>query len=124
MKKYTHSPEHLLIAIVASISNYCIMIQYGLLAWLQAKPGNEQELADLLKSALPLAEDEPDTATWYAWQIDGSTFGIFDTFAEEEGREAHLNGRIAAALMDNADRLLAKPPLIEKVMILAAKGNK
>lgn len=100
------------------------MVQYALLAWLQAKPGNEQELADFLKSALPLAEAEPDTATWYAWQIDDSTFGIFDTFATEEGREAHLNGKIAAALMENADRLLAKPPLIEKLTILAAKGNK
>jgi quinol monooxygenase YgiN len=100
------------------------MVQLALLAWLQAKPGMEQELANFLKSALPLAEAEPGTVTWYAWQIDDSTFGIFDTFAAEEGREAHLNGKIAAALMENADRLLAKPPLIEKLTILAAKGDK
>ena len=100
------------------------MVQFALLAWLQAKPGMEQDLADFLKSALPLAEAEPDTVTWYAWQIDDSTFGIFDTFVAEEGREAHLNGKIAAALMENADRLLAKPPLIEKLNILAVKGHK
>ncbi len=100
------------------------MVQFALLAWLQAKPGMEQELSDLLKSALPLAEAEPDTVTWYAWQIDDATFGIFDTFMVEEGREAHLNGKIAAALMENAERLLAKPPLIEKLNILAAKGDK
>ena len=100
------------------------MVQFALLAWLQVKPGMEQELADLLKSASSLAEAEPDTATWYAWQIDNATFGIFDAFATEEGREAHLNGKIAAALMENAGRLLAKPPLIEKLTILAAKGDK
>jgi quinol monooxygenase YgiN len=107
---------------VARVINRCFMVQFALLAWLQAKPGMEQELTDLLKSALPLADAEPDTVTWYAWQIDDATFGIFDTFAAEDGREAHLNGKIAATLMDNADRLLAKPPLIEKLNILAAKG--
>jgi quinol monooxygenase YgiN len=97
------------------------MEKLALLAWLQAKPGMEQEVADFLKSALPLAEAEPDTVSWYAWQIGESTFGIFDTFEAEEGRDAHLNGPIAAALMANADRLLSKPPLIEKLTILAAK---
>ena len=97
------------------------MVKLALLAWLEAKPGKEQEVADFLKSALPLAEGEPDTISWYSWQIDESTFGIFDTFEADEGREAHLNGPIAAALMANADRLLAKPPLIEKLTILAAK---
>ena len=97
------------------------MEKVALLAWLQAKPGMEQELADFLKSALPLAEAEMDTVSWYAWQIDDSIFGIFDTFEAGEGREAHLNGKIAAALMANADRLLAKPPVIEKLNILAVK---
>ncbi len=97
------------------------MEKLALLAWLQAKPGMEQEVADFLKSALPLAEAEPGTVSWYAWQIGESTFGIFDTFEAEEGRDAHLNGPIAAALMANADRLLSKPPLIEKLTILAAK---
>jgi len=97
------------------------MEKLALLAWLQAKPGKEDELAELLKSAQPLAADEPDTVKWYAWQIDDVTFGIFDTFEAEEGREAHLNGQIAAALMANADSLLAKPPIIEKLNILASK---
>jgi quinol monooxygenase YgiN len=97
------------------------MEKVALLAWLQAKPGMEQELADLLKGALSLARAEAGTVSWYAWQIDQSVFGIFDTFEAEEGREAHLNGEIAAALMANADRLLAKPPVIEKLDILAAK---
>ncbi|HEY9003955.1 MAG TPA: antibiotic biosynthesis monooxygenase [Mucilaginibacter sp.] len=97
------------------------MEKLALLAWLQAKPGKEDELAELLKSAQPLATAEPDTMRWYAWQIDDSTFGIFDTFETEEGREAHLNGQIAAALMANADKLLAKPPIIEKLNILGVK---
>lgn len=97
------------------------MEKLALLAWLQAKPGKEDELAELLRSAQPLATAEPDTVRWYSWQIDDSTFGIFDTFEAEDGREAHLKGQIAAALMDNADKLLAKPPIIEKLNILAAK---
>ncbi|MDB5023715.1 MAG: antibiotic biosynthesis monooxygenase [Mucilaginibacter sp.] len=97
------------------------MVELALLARLEAKPGKEREVADFLKSALPLAEGEPDTVSWYAWQIDESTFGIFDTFEAEEGREAHLSGAIAKALMANADRLLARPPVIEKLTILAAK---
>ncbi|WP_426671094.1 putative quinol monooxygenase [Mucilaginibacter sp. McL0603] len=97
------------------------MEKVALLAWLQAKPGKEQELSDFLKNALPLAQAETGTVSWYAWQIDDSVFGIFDTFEAEEGREAHLSGPIAAALMANADTLLAKPPVIEKLNILAAK---
>ena len=97
------------------------MEKLALLAWLQAKPGKEDELAEFLKSALPLANAEEATVRWYAWQIDDVTFGIFDTFEAEEGREAHLNGQIAAALMANADKLLAKPPIIEKLNILAFK---
>jgi quinol monooxygenase YgiN len=97
------------------------MVKLALLARLEAKPGKEQEVADFLKSALPIATGEPDTVTWYSWQIGESTFGIFDTFEAEEGREAHLTGEIAKALMANADRLFAKPPVIEKLTILAAK---
>lgn len=97
------------------------MEKVALLARLEAKPGKEQEVADFLKSALPLAQGEGGTIKWYAWQIGESTFGIFDTFEDEEGRDAHLNGQIAAALIANADRLLAKPPVIEKLNILAVK---
>ena len=97
------------------------MEKFALLARLEAKPGKEQELQDFLKSALPLAEAEQETIRWYALQIGPSTFGIFDTFAAEEGRQAHLNGKIAAALMANASTLLAKDPVIEKVSLLAVK---
>jgi quinol monooxygenase YgiN len=97
------------------------MAKLALLAWLEAKPGKEQEVADFLKSALPLAQGEPATVSWFAWQTGESIFGIFDTFETEEGRDAHLSGPIAAALMANADRLLAKPPIIEKLDILAEK---
>ena len=97
------------------------MEQFALLARLEAKPGKEQELRDFLKSALPLAEAEPGTIRWYALQIGPATFGIFDTFEAEEGRQAHLDGDIAAALMANASTLLAKDPVIEKVSLLAIK---
>jgi quinol monooxygenase YgiN len=97
------------------------MAKLALLAWLEAKPGKEEEVAEFLKSALPLAQGEPATVSWFAWRTGESVFGIFDTFEAEEGRDAHLNGPIAKALMENADRLLAKPPIIEKLDILAAK---
>ena len=97
------------------------METFGILARLEAKAGKEKEVLEFLKSALPLAEGEPGTIRWYALQIGPSTFGIFDTFETEEGREAHLNGPIAAALMANASSLLAKDPILEKVDLLAIK---
>lgn len=97
------------------------MVKLALLARLEAKPGKEQEVADFIKSALPLAEQEPATVGWYALQLGPSTFGIFDTFETEEGRQAHLGGEIAKALMANAAELLAQPPVIEKVDLLAVK---
>lgn len=97
------------------------MEKLALLARLEAKPGKEQQVADFLISALPLAEAEPGTVRWYALQLGPSTFGIFDTFADEAGREAHLNGEIAKALMAHADELLIEPPVIEKVDLLAVK---
>lgn len=93
----------------------------GLLVRLEAKPGKEQAVADFLKAGLPLAQDEPATTTWYGIQIGPSTFGIFDTFPDDAGREAHLNGPIAAALMANAADLLASDPVIEPITILASK---
>ncbi len=99
------------------------MVKYALLARVEAKPGKEQAVEDFLKSALPLAEEEEDTIEWFALKIGPSTFGIFDTFNHEEGREAHLAGKIAAALMEHADELLAKPPVIEKVELLAVKAS-
>ena len=97
------------------------MEKFALLARLEAKPGKEQELQEFLKSALPLAEAEPGTVRWYALQIGPATFGMCDTFEAEEGRQAHLDGDIAAALMANASKLLAKDPVIEKVSLLAIK---
>jgi len=97
------------------------MEKIALLARLEAKPGKEQEVADFIKSALTLAQQEAGTIRWYALQLGPSTFGIFDTFANEEGRQAHLNGPIAAALTANATALLASPPVIEMVELLAVK---
>lgn len=96
-------------------------INLALLARLEAKPGKEDEVAELLRGALPLAEAEEDTSTWFALRIGPSTFGIFDTFADESGRQAHLEGEIASALMEKAPDLLAEDPTIEKVEVLAAK---
>jgi quinol monooxygenase YgiN len=97
------------------------MVKYALLARVEAKPGKESDVENFLKSALPLAQQEPATRQWFAWKIDSKTFGIFDTFDDEPGREAHLKGEIAKALMANAEALLAKPPVIEKLEVLAAK---
>lgn len=97
------------------------MPKLALLARLVAKPGKEGEVEALLTSALPLARAENGTRTWYAFKLDASTFGIFDTFDDEAGRQAHLQGEIAKALMSHADALLAEPPRIDKVDVLAAK---
>lgn len=90
-------------------------------AVVESKPGKEKEVEAFLKSAQPLAEREPGTTSWYAVKIGPSTFGIFDTFAEESGREAHLTGEIAKALFAKAPELFSKAPEINKLTILAAK---
>jgi quinol monooxygenase YgiN len=97
------------------------MVKVGLFARLQAKPGKEAEVARLLTSALRLAQEERETEVWYALQFGPATFGIFDAFAGDSGREAHLKGRIAEALMAKAPELLVEPPRIEKLDLLAAK---
>ncbi len=97
------------------------MVKAGLLVRLQAKPGKEADVAAFLKQGLPLAQQEPATTAWFALQLGPSTFGIFDVFPDESGRQAHLSGPIAAALMAKASELLAQPPVIENVDILAAK---
>jgi len=93
----------------------------GIFVRLHAKPGMEKELAGFLAGALPLANAEAGTLNWFAIQFDASTFGIFDTFADDKGRDVHLNGPIAAALMANAAKLLSTAPVIEKVNVLAKK---
>jgi quinol monooxygenase YgiN len=94
---------------------------YALLVRIEAKPGREAEVEEFLRSALPLAEAEPDTTTWFAFRLSDSTFGIFDTFPDEAGRRAHLEGEIAAALGEHADELLAEPPQIDEADVLEAK---
>ena len=93
----------------------------GLLARLEAKPGKEDDVEEFLKSALPLAQKEDLTIDWFAFKIDDSTFGIYDTFEGEEGQNAHLEGKIASALLAKADELLASEPTIEKIDVLASK---
>ncbi len=97
------------------------MVTVGLLVRLEAKPGKEAEVENFLKSGLVLVEDEPETTVWFAIRMGQSTFGIFDAFPSESGRKAHLSGAVAAALMAKASELLAKPPVIENVDVLAVK---
>jgi quinol monooxygenase YgiN len=97
------------------------MVKVGLLLRLEAKAGKEAELQKFLEGALPLANQEALTTVWFALKIGPSTFGIFDAFGAEAGRQAHIEGQIAKALGAKAPELLAAPPKIEKVEILAAK---
>jgi quinol monooxygenase YgiN len=98
------------------------MDKLAIWAMLEAKPGKEKEVEGFLKSAQSLAEREAGTTTWYALKIGPSRFGIFDTFADEAGRNAHLNGEIAKALFAKAADLFSNEPDIHKVEILAAKA--
>ena len=88
---------------------------------LVAKPGKEAEVADFLMQGLQLAQQEPTTPVWFALRLGPSTFGVFDAFADEAGRQIHLNGPIAQALMANAPKLLASAPVIERIEVLGAK---
>jgi quinol monooxygenase YgiN len=97
------------------------MISLGLFVRLEAKSGKEKELAAFLNQGLQMANQEPTTEVWFALRLGPSTFGIFDAFADEAGRQTHLNGPIAKALFANAPELLAAPPSIEKAEILGAK---
>lgn len=93
----------------------------GLFVRLEAKPGKERELAAFLNQGLQLANQETTTPVWFALQLGPSTFAIFDAFRDETGRQNHLNGPIAKALMAQAPNLLATPPVIERVDVLGAK---
>jgi quinol monooxygenase YgiN len=97
------------------------MVTVGLLVRLEAKKGKETEVGRFLLSGLPIVQDEPATTAWFAIRLGPSTFGIFDVFPSEAGRQAHLSGRVAAALMAQAPELLSQPPAIEKVDVLAVK---
>jgi quinol monooxygenase YgiN len=98
------------------------MSRVAIWAQLEAKPGKERELEEFLQSAQPLAEREPETVSWYAIKMGPGKYGIFDTFADENGRNAHLNGEIAKALFAKAIDLLATPPEISKPEVLAVKS--
>jgi len=97
------------------------MVTEALFVRLEAKPGKEQAVEAFLKSALPDVVAEPSTEAWFAIRMGPSTFAIFDAFPDESGRQAHLAGRVAAALMANAPELLATPPKIDEADVLAAK---
>jgi quinol monooxygenase YgiN len=97
------------------------MVTVALLVRLEAKPGKEVEVEEFLKGGLAIVEGEPATTAWFAIRLGPSTFGIFDAFPDDAGRQAHLSGQVAAALMAKAPDLLAQPPSIEKVDVLAAK---
>lgn len=96
-------------------------VHKALFARLEAKPGKESAVQDLLVSAVALANDEARTVVWFALKLGPSTFGVFDAFADEDGRQAHLSGPIAHALMANATALFSKPPQIDPVDVLGAK---
>ncbi len=97
------------------------MVKTALLVRLEAKPGKEAQVEAFLKSGLAIVQQEPGTTVWFALRMGPTTFGIYDAFPDEAGRQAHLSGQVAAALMAKAPELLAQPPVIEKVDVLAAK---
>jgi len=97
------------------------MLKVGLFVRLEAKPGKERDVAAFLEQGLQLANQEATTPLWFALQLGPSTFAVFDAFSDEAGRQNHLNGAIAKALMANAPNLLATPPVIEKLDVLGAK---
>ena len=97
------------------------MIRKALFVRLEAKPGKEAEVAQFLQAGVGMAQQEPGTTVWFALQLGPSTFGVFDAFPDEEGRQAHLTGVIAQALGANAPKLLSQPPSIEHIDVLGAK---
>ena len=97
------------------------MVKLALFVRLEAKPGKEKDVESFLSSGLPLVQQEPATIAWFGIRLGPSTFGIFDAFPDEAGRQAHLSGKVAAALMEKAGELFSKAPSIEKVDVLAAK---
>ena len=96
-------------------------VKLALFVRLEAKPGKEAEVEQFLQSGLGIVQEEPATVAWFALKMGPSTYGIFDAFPDEAGRQAHLDGRVAAALMAKASELFSKPPAIQKVDLLASK---
>jgi quinol monooxygenase YgiN len=98
------------------------MVKFALFARLEAKPGKEAAVAKFLEAGLALANQEATTPIWFALRLSPTTFGVFDAFYDEGGRQAHLNGPIAQALMAQAPELLAAPPAIERIDVLGSKN--
>jgi len=99
------------------------MIKLALFARLDAKPGKEAEVEQFLKAGLAMARDEATTPIWFALRLSPTTFGVFDAFHDEAGRQAHLSGRIAQALMAKAPELFASAPTIDKIEVLGLKND-
>ena len=97
------------------------MVTVALFVRLEAKAGKEADVANFLRGSLSIVQEEPGTTTWFALRLGPSTFGIFDAFPDDSGRQAHLSGRVAAALVARASDLFVQPPVIEKAEVLAAK---
>lgn len=97
------------------------MVKLALFVRIEAKPGKEADVEKFLRDGLPLVQEEPKTTAWFGIRLGPSTFGIFDAFPDEAGRQAHLSGKVAAALQEKASELFEQPPTIEKVDVLAAK---
>lgn len=97
------------------------MVTKALYVKLQARPGKEAEVEAFLKGGLALVEREPATVAWFAMKMAPSTYGIFDAFPDEAGRDAHLAGEVAKVLFARADELLAEPPAVQRIDLLAAK---
>lgn len=97
------------------------MVTVGLFVPLEAKPGKEEEVRSFLEGGRSLVEGEPDTTAWFAIRLGPSKFAIFDVFSDDSGRQAHLSGKVAEALMARADELFAQPPDIQQIDVIAAK---
>lgn len=97
------------------------MLKVALFVRLEAKPGKENDVANFLDAGLALANQEATTPLWFALRLGPSTFAVFDAFTDDSGRQAHLTGPIAQALMAKAPELLATPPVIERIDVLGAK---
>ena len=97
------------------------MVQYALYVALKAKPGKEADVEAFLKQGAEMAKSEQGTVTWYGLQEGPGRYSVFDTFPDEAGRDAHLNGEIAKALMASADELFSEPPQIHRITVLSEK---